>query len=188
VAILLVFLTKGVAIRGNYLINVVGYSVVTDLRQRTFDKVIARARILPAAFHRQADVVDMSDIDRIQLPSRRCSPTGSPVVFRAGASVRALQQRLETGAVSATVLPFVLLPTYAWTAHPKHDSQAQDNAAELNQIMQEGFSGHGVVKTFGAESSRVPNFTSQRRGSNAIICATPRCRRCPRRLSSFSAQ
>ena len=61
--------------------------------------------------------------------------------------------------VSFTVLPFVLVPTLRLGrrfAAPR--GSAQDDAAELNQILQETITGHQVVKTFGAEDFESNRF------------------------------
>jgi subfamily B ATP-binding cassette protein MsbA len=61
--------------------------------------------------------------------------------------------------VSFTVLPFVLVPTARMGRRIRRTSRrAQDHAAELNQILQETLSGHGVVKAFGAEAFEVHRF------------------------------
>ena len=57
--------------------------------------------------------------------------------------------------VSLTVLPFVLVPTARIGRRIRRTSRrTQDDAAELNQILQETLSGHQVVKAFGAEELR----------------------------------
>jgi subfamily B ATP-binding cassette protein MsbA len=162
VAILLVFLTKGVSdYAGNYLINVVGYSVVTDLRQRTFDKVIREEHEFFQQ-HSTGRLMSsiMSDIDRIQLAVSQMLADWFRQSFSALALVCVLfNSDWKLALVSATVLPFVLLPTLRLGRRIRNTTRkAQDNAAELNQIMQEGFSGHGVVKTFGAEEFESSKF------------------------------
>jgi subfamily B ATP-binding cassette protein MsbA len=162
VAILLVFLTKGVSdYAGNYLINVVGYSVVTDLRQRTFDKVIREEHEFFQQ-HSTGRLMSsiMSDIDRIQLAVSQMLADWFRQSFSALALVCVLfNSDWKLALVSATVLPFVLLPTLRLGRRIRNTTRkAQDNAAELNQIMQEGFSGHSVVKTFGAEEFESSKF------------------------------
>jgi len=162
VAILLVFLTKGVAdYAGNYLINVVGYSVVTDLRQHTFEKVIREEHEFFTQ-HSTGKLMSsiMNDIDRIQLAVSQMLADWFRQSFSALALVYVLfRSDWKLALVSATVLPFVLLPTARFGRRIRSTTRkAQDNAAELNQILQEGFSGHGVVKTFGAEAFESAKF------------------------------
>ena len=72
--------------------------------------------------------------------------------------------------VSLTVLPFVLVPTIALGRRIRRTTRsAQDNAAELNQVLQETLSGHQVVKSFGAEeieSNRFRDRAEKLRNSN----------------------
>ncbi len=60
IAILAVFLIKGVCdYCGNYLINYVGFSAVTDLRQSVFDRVLHQdAQFFREQFDGARDVVD----------------------------------------------------------------------------------------------------------------------------------
>jgi subfamily B ATP-binding cassette protein MsbA len=161
-AILLVFLTKGLAdYAGNYLINVVGYSVVTDLRQHAFDKVIREEHEFFQQ-HSTGRLMSsiMNDIDRIQLAVSQMLADWFRQSFSALALVYVLFRiDRQLALVSATVLPFVLLPTVILGRRIRRTTRkAQDNAAELNQILQEGFSGHSVVKTFGAEGFESSKF------------------------------
>src|SRR5258708_12033388 len=67
----------------------------------------------------------------------------------------------KLGLVSLTVLPFVLAPTARLGKRIRRTTRhAQDNAAELNQILQETLSGHQVVKAFGTEAYEVSPFRS----------------------------
>jgi subfamily B ATP-binding cassette protein MsbA len=162
VAILLVFLTKGVAdYAGNYLISVVGYSVVTDLRQRTFDKVIREEHEFFQA-HSTGRLMSsiMNDIDRIQLAVSQMLADWFRQSFSALALVYVLfHSDWRLALASFTVIPFVLVPTLRFGRRIRTTTRrAQDNAAELNQILQEGFSGHAVVKTFGAEELESARF------------------------------
>jgi subfamily B ATP-binding cassette protein MsbA len=61
--------------------------------------------------------------------------------------------------VSLTVLPFVLWPTRLIGRRIRRTSRrTQDRQADLNQILQETFSGHSVVKAFGAEAYESRRF------------------------------
>src|SRR5690606_13475917 len=68
-AILMVFATKGICdYAGNYLVNYVGFSAVTDLRQRVFDKVLRQS----ARFFEQNNTSAMMsaimlDLEKIQV-------------------------------------------------------------------------------------------------------------------------
>ena len=78
VTILLVFLIRGIAdYAGNYLINHVGLSAVTDLRQQTFEKLTNEEHEF---FHQHSTGKlmsnIMSDMRRSSSLSPRCWPTG----------------------------------------------------------------------------------------------------------------
>src|SRR5262249_23730818 len=61
--------------------------------------------------------------------------------------------------VSLTVLPFVLVPTLRLGKKIRRSTRsAQDNAADLNQVLQETLSGHQVVKAFSAEEIESNRF------------------------------
>ena len=86
--------------------------------------------------------------------------------------------------VSLTVLPFVLVPTARLGKRIRRTTRrAQDDAAELNQILQETLSGHQVVKSFGAEEYRIAtaSATAAERLRKTATCATSRSRRSRRR-------
>jgi subfamily B ATP-binding cassette protein MsbA len=161
-AILLVFLTKGLAdYAGNYLINVVGFSVVTDLRQQTFDKLIREEHVFFQQ-HSTGQLMSsiMNDIDKVQLAVSQMLADWFRQSFAALALLFVLfHSDWKLALLSTTVLPFVLLPTARLGKRIRRTTRsAQDNAAELNQILQEGFSGHAVVKSFGAEEYECSKF------------------------------
>lgn len=161
-AILLVFLIKGVTdYCGNYLISYAGFSAVTDLRQETFEKVVRQEH----EFFQQHSTgmlmsSIMSDIDKIQLAVSQMLADFFRQSFTAVAMLCVLFGRdLRLAVVALTVLPFVLLPTARLGKRIRRTTRsAQDNAAELNQILQEAFSGQAVVKGFGAEEYESERF------------------------------
>src|SRR6202035_258577 len=81
-----------------------------------------------------------------------------------------LQTDWKLAIVALTVLPFVLVPTMRLGRRIRRTTRhAQDNAAELNQVLQETLSGHQVVKSFGAEeieSNRFRDRAARLRNSN----------------------
>ena len=161
-AILLVFLIKGITdYCGNYLISVVGFSAVTDLRQQTFEKVVREEHEFFQQ-HSTGRLMSsiMSDIDKIQLAVSQMLADFFQQSFTAIAMLCVLFGRdLRLALVAITVLPFVLLPTARLGKRIRRTTRsAQDNAAELNQILQEAFSGQAVVKGFGAEEYESERF------------------------------
>ena len=70
-----------------------------------------------------------------------------------------IQKDWRLALVSLTVLPFVLVPTLRIGRRIRRTTRrAQDEAADLNQILQETISGHQVVKSFGAEDVESNRF------------------------------
>ena len=162
VAILMVFFVKGIAdYFGNYLISYAGLGAVTDLRQKTFDKVIREEH---AFFHSLSTGRLMSsilsDIEKIQLAVSQMLADWFRQIFAAAGMIYVLVQNdWKLALVSLTVLPFVLLPTARLGKRIRRSTRrAQDEAAQMSEILQEGFSGHAVVKSFTAEPVESAKF------------------------------
>jgi len=162
VAILMVFFVKGIAdYFGNYLISYAGLGAVTDLRQKTFDKVIREEH---AFFHSLSTGRLMSsilsDIEKIQLAVSQMLADWFRQIFAAAGMIYVLVQNdWKLALVSITVLPFVLLPTARLGKRIRRSTRrAQDEAAQMSEILQEGFSGHAVVKSFTAEAIESTKF------------------------------
>ncbi len=147
---------------GNYLINYVGFSAVTDLRQAVFDRVLHQdAQFFRGQLHRPRDVVDHE---------RSRKNPGGAVAHSGGLAAAELhgarrcwpwccRRDWRLALVSLTVLPFVLVPTMRLGRRIRRTTRrAQDDAAELNQVLQETLSGHQVVKSFGAEEIESNRF------------------------------
>jgi len=161
-AILLVFLIKGLCdYAGNYLINYVGFSAVTDLRQSVFDRVI----------HQDANFFEnnstgrlmssiMNDLEKIQVATSHILADFLRQSFTALALLAVvLRTDWRLALVSLTILPFVLVPTIRLGRRIRRTTRhAQDDAAELNQVLQETLSGNQVVKSFGAEEIESNRF------------------------------
>jgi subfamily B ATP-binding cassette protein MsbA len=160
-AILAVFLTKGLCdYLANYLINYVGVSAVTDLRQEVFEKVLKQgAQFFEAHSTGRLMSSIMNDIEKIQVAvSHILADFLRQSFVTAGLLIVVIQKDWRLALVSLTVLPFVLVPTARIGKRIRRTSRgAQDSTAEVNQILQETLSGHLVVKAFGTEA-----FESQR--------------------------
>ena len=162
VAILGAFLIKGVCdYFGNYLINYVGLSAVTDLRQAVFDRVIYQdAQFFESTSTGRLMSSIMNDIEKIQVATSHILADWlrqSFTVFCLLAVV--LQKDWRLAVASLSVLPFVLVPTVRLGKRiRKSTRRAQDDAAEVNQILQETISGHQVVKSFGTEEVESNRF------------------------------
>jgi subfamily B ATP-binding cassette protein MsbA len=166
-AIVAVFAIKGVCdYFGNYLVNYVGVSAVTDLRNRVFDKVMRQGSQFFEA-HSTGKLMSsiMNDIEKIQVATSHILADLLRQVFVVlGLLFVLLHNDWKLGLVSLTVLPFVLAPTARLGRRIRRTTRhVQDSAAELNQILQEALSGHQVVKAFGAEEYEAGRFRAAAR-------------------------
>jgi ATP-binding cassette, subfamily B, bacterial MsbA len=173
VGILAVFFIKGLCdYCANYLINYVGFSAVTDLRQTVFDRVVHQdAHFFEANSTARVMSSIMNDLEKIQVALSQILADWLRQTFTAlGLLAVLLQIDWKLAGVSLTMLPFVLVPTLRLGRRIRRTTRhAQDNAAELNQVLQETLSGHQVVKAFGAEeveSNRFRDRAEKLRNSN----------------------
>jgi subfamily B ATP-binding cassette protein MsbA len=162
IAILGTFLIKGLCdYAGNYLINYVGFSAVTDLRQAVFERVLhqdaqffennSTARVMSSI---------MNDLEKIQVAMSHILADLLRQSFTAIALLAVvLHADWRLAVASLTVLPFVLIPTIKLGRRIRRTTRsAQDDAAEVNQVLQETLSGNQVVKSFGAEEIEANRF------------------------------
>jgi ATP-binding cassette, subfamily B, bacterial MsbA len=162
IAILVVVFLKGIFdYCANYLVNSVGYSAMTDLRQDVFDHVLhqdAQFFESNATAHVMSSI--MNDLEKIQVALSHILADLLRQSFTAlFLLTRVVQTDGQLAAFSLTVLPFVLIPTARLGRKLRRSTRhAQDHAAELNQALQETLSGHQVVKTFGAEQTESARF------------------------------
>lgn len=162
IGILAVFLVKGLCdYCANYLVNYVGFSAVTDLRQDVFDRVVQQdAHFFESNSTARVMSSVMNDLEKIQVATSHILADLLRQSFTAlalGAVVIQTDWKLALG--SLTVLPAVLIPTVRLGKRLRGTTRrAQDAAAELNQTLQETLSGHQVVKSFGGEEIESNRF------------------------------
>jgi len=161
-ALLAVFFWKGICdFFGNYLVNYVGFSAVTNLRNSVFDKVLKQgAEFFEAHSTGRLMSSIMNDVDRVQLATSSILADFLRQIFAAiGLLAVVLGMDWKLATLSLVVLPFVVLPTTRIGRLIRRTSRrTQDRQAELNQILQETISGHMVVKAFGAEQYESRRF------------------------------
>jgi ATP-binding cassette, subfamily B, bacterial MsbA len=160
--ILAVFLVRGLCdYFGNYLVNHVGYSAVTDLRQTVFDKILRQSAEFFES-HSTGRLMSsiMNDIEKIQVAtSHILADLMRQVFIVVGLLYVLLEKDWKLALVSLTLLPFVLVPTARIGKRIRRTTRrAQDDTADLNQILQEALSGHQVVRSFGAEAYESRRF------------------------------
>ena len=159
---LAVFLAKGLAdYLGNYLVHYAGFGAVTDLRQQVFDKVLSQDSHF-FEMHSTGRLMSaiMNDIDKIQVATSHMLADFLRQSFAAlGLLYVVMQMDWKLALVSLTLLPFVLVPTARIGRRIRRTTRkAQDDAAELNQVLQETLSGQQVMKSFGAEQHESARF------------------------------
>ena len=160
--IIVVFLVKGLCdFFGHYMVNFVGLAGVRDLRSDVYGVVLNQS---PAFFQKQHTGKLMSslvnDIEKIQVALSHILADLLRQTFIVFALLWVLiQTDWVLAAVSLTVLPFVLLPTARIGKRiRKSTRRAQDDLAEMTQILEETISGNRVVKAFSMEKFEIGRF------------------------------
>jgi subfamily B ATP-binding cassette protein MsbA len=162
IGILGAFLLKGLCdFFGNFLVNYVGFAAVRDLRNDVYQVVLHQS---PAFFQKQhtGRLISslISDIEKIQIAFSHILADFLRQTFIAAALLWVLLQTdWKLAAVSLTVLPFVLLPTSRLGRMIRTTTRrAQDELADMTQILQETISGNRVVKAFSMEDFEIGRF------------------------------
>ncbi len=156
------FLLRGVAdYFGNYLVNRAGISAVTDLRQAVFERVLRQdAQFFETTSTGRLMSSIMNDIDKIQVATSHILADWLRQTFVAVSLLFVIfQTSWKLALFSVTVIPIVMLPTAQLGRRIRRSTRkAQDDTAEVNQILQETLSGHQVVKSFGSEVMESARF------------------------------
>ncbi len=167
IAIVSVTLIKGVAeFLATYFINFIGHSVVRDLRNLLYSKIIQQSM---AFFTRTSTGRLMStvtsDIERIQFA---VSQTAADFLKQSFTLIGLLgilfyiDWKLALG--SLILVPLVVFPAHNIGRYIRISSRSsQDKMAELNNVLQETFSGIRIVKAFGMERLEVEKFKAATR-------------------------
>ena len=166
-AIVGVTLVKGVAeFLATYFINFIGHSVVRDLRNLLYSKLIRQSI---SFFTRNSTGRLMStvtnDIERIQFAVSQTAADLLKQVFTLAALLGVLfylDWRLALG--SLILVPLVVFPSRNLGRYIRISSRSsQDKMAEMSNVLQETFSGIRIVKAFGTEHSEVEKFKASTR-------------------------
>ena len=162
IAILAVFAIKGICdYAGNYMVNYVGMSSITDLRQRVFEHVLRQDASffeLNSTGRLMSSV--MNDIEKIQVAISHMMADWLRQTFSAlGLLAVLIGHDWKLALFSLTVLPFVMVPTARLGRRIRRTTRrAQDDQAQLNHILQEAISGQQVVRSFNAEAVEGARF------------------------------
>jgi subfamily B ATP-binding cassette protein MsbA len=162
IAVLAVFLLKGICdYFGNYLVNYVGFSAITNLRNTVFDKVQKQgAEFFEAQSTGRLMSAIMNDVDKVQVAISHILADLLRQFFTAlSLVVVVVGKDWKLALVSVFTLPFVVLPVRKIGSRIRRTSRrTQERQGELNQILQETLSGHMVVKAFNAEAYESHRF------------------------------
>lgn len=144
-----------------YFVNFIGHSVVRDLRNRVYAKVIRQSL---AFFSENPTGRLMSavtnDIDRIQNAVSQVSADFLKQSFTlVGLLAVILYVDWRLALASMILVPFVIFPSANIGRYIRASSRvSQDKMAELANILQETFSGIRIVKAFGMEDFEGAKF------------------------------
>ena len=162
ITLLVVFFAKAVAeFGGSFLIQAIGHSAITDLRNQLYAKLIRQ----PIGFfqHQPAGRLIstvINDVERARLAVSEYLAD----VFRQGfgllvflAVLFKIDWRLALGSIF--LLPMVVWPVGKLGRRIRQSvAKSQDRLGELSQILQETVSGNRVVKAFGMEDFEIRKF------------------------------
>ena len=162
ISIVTVTIIKGVSeFLATYSINFIGHSVVRDLRNLLYSRIIQQSM---AFFTRNSTGGLMStvtnDIERIQYAVSQTAADFLKQIFTLTFLLAVLfyvDWRLALG--SMALVPFVVFPSRNLGRYIRRSSRSsQDKMAEMNKVLQETFSGIRIVKAFGTEWLEVEKF------------------------------
>jgi ATP-binding cassette, subfamily B, bacterial MsbA len=162
IAVIMVTLIKGFSeFSATYLVNYVGHSVVRDLRNLLYSRIIEQsiAFFTKNPTGRLMSAVT-SDIEKVQNAVSQASADSLRETFTllglAGV-IFYLDWRLAV--VSLLLVPFIIFPASKIGEYIRISSRrSQDKMAEINNVLQETFSGIRIVKAFGMELFEIAKF------------------------------
>ena len=162
ISLLLVFLAKSLSeFAGSVLIQSVGHSAITDLRNRVYAKIIRQ----PIGFFQREPAgrlisAVVNDVERARLALSEYLAD----VFRQAFSLVVFLCVLLQIDWKMTLGSIVLLPMVVWPVGKlgrrirRSVENSQTRLGELNQILQETVSGNRIVKAFGMEDFEIRKF------------------------------
>ncbi|HEV2419622.1 MAG TPA: ABC transporter ATP-binding protein [Terriglobia bacterium] len=167
IALVGITLIKGIcAYFGTYSVNFIGQSVVRDMRNMLYTKIIRQSM----AFFTQNSTGQlmstvMNDIERIQDAVSNVTAAFLKQSFSLiGLLIVIFVIDWRLALVSLVLIPFVVFPSANIGRYiRKHSRKSQDKMADLTNILQETFSGIRIVKAFGMEDFEGGKFKAATR-------------------------
>jgi len=167
VAIIGVTLIKGLSeFFATYFVNYVGQSVVRDLRNLLYARIIGQGL---AFFTRNPTGKLMSavtsDIEKVQNAVSQVAADMLKESFTlVGLLAVVFYLDWQLALASLLLVPFIVFPSSTIGRYIRVSSRfSQDKMAELNHILQETFSGIRIVKAFGMEPFEITKFKAATR-------------------------
>ena len=167
IAIIAVTAAKGLAeFFATYFINYVGHSVVRDLRNLLYSRIIQQSM---AFFSNNSTGRLMSavtsDIEKVQNAVSQTSADSLRETFTLiGLLGVILYLDWKLALISLLLVPLIILPSSKIGKYIRISSRhSQDKMAEINNVLQETFSGIRIVKAFGMELFEVAKFKAATR-------------------------
>ena len=167
IALLVIFVVKGLTeFAGTIIVQYVGLSAVTDLRNRVYAKLIRQ----PIGFFQHHTIgrlmsATINDVERVRIAMSEYLADFFLQAFSfvaLAAVVLIVNWKMALGAI--VFLPAVLLPIgKLGRLIRKSVQKTQTRLGELNQMIQEGVAGNRVVKAFGMEGFEIEKFRSTAR-------------------------
>lgn len=162
ISLLVIFVVKGLTeFSGTMIVQYVGLSAVTDLRNRVYAKLIRQ----PIGFFQHHTIgrlmsATINDVERVRIAMSEYLADFFLQVFSFAALavvVFVVNWKMALGAM--IFLPAVLLPIgKLGKLIRKSVQKSQARLGELNQMIQEGVAGNRVVKAFGMEGFEIERF------------------------------
>jgi subfamily B ATP-binding cassette protein MsbA len=162
ISLLVVFFAKALSeFAGSFLIQAIGHSAITDLRNQLYAKLIRQ----PIGFfqHQPAGRLMstvINDVERARLALSEYLAD----IFRQGFTLLIflavlLQIDWKMALASIFLLPMVIWPVGKLGRKIRRSvASSQDRLGELSQVLQETVTGNRVVKAFGMESFEISKF------------------------------
>src|SRR6266404_8131660 len=168
IALLVVFFAKAIAeFGGTFLIQAIGHSAITDLRNQLYARLIRQ----PIGFFQRQPAgrlisTVINDVERARLALSEYLAD----IFRQGFSLLIflgvllnIDWRMALGSIF--FLPMVVWPVGKLGRRIRSSvANSQDRLGELSQILQETVSGNRVVKAFGMEDFEISKFSVAAQG------------------------
>jgi len=167
ITIIGVALAKGISeFLATYFINYIGHSVVRDLRNLLYSKLIEQSI---SFFHRNPTGRLMSaitsDIERIQFAVSQTAADMLKQMFTLVCLLMVLfYYDWKLALISMILIPLVVFPSAKLGRYIRASSRSsQDKMADLNNVLQETFAGIRIVKAFAMESFEIEKFRTATR-------------------------